>query len=160
MRSLIAALLTVAAALFLTGSATPQTTDSTSAWWTTGIRINQGRPFGLLGITKQIGPRIFQYTGADFGGIERSLTTQTGIRITKPSRWELYGLLGPQIETVETDPTNETTIDYLTASTGALLNYNRNRSLSFFVGFQYLWTDATIKRWKFGLGILVPIDLS
>ena len=160
MKQLTAALLTLAVALFLTGSATPQTTDSTSAWWTTGIRINQGQPFGLLGITKQISSKLYQYTGADFGGVERSLTTQTALRITKPGRWELYGLLGPQIETVETDPTNEQTIDYLTASTGALLNYHKNRSISFFVAFQYLWTDATIKRWKIGIGVLVPLDLS
>lgn len=137
-----------------------QTTDSASAYWTFGARINQGQLFGLLGVTKRLSSRIHQYTGADLGGIERSLTTQTAIRITKQGRWEVHGLIGPQIETIETNPTTELTVDYVTASTGALLIYQHNYTLSGFIGFQYLWTGADIKHWKFGLGLLLPIDLS
>lgn len=160
MKNTRTALLTLATALFLTASATPQTPDSTSMFWTTGIRINQGQPFGLLGITKRLNSRLYQYTGADLGGIERSITTQTALRITKPATWTLFALIGPQVETIETDPTREQTTDYLTASTGAIITYHRNQTLSIFAGFQYLWTEADIKRWKLGLGILVPLDLS
>lgn len=153
-----------AAAFALVAILTPITnaleTDSASTWWTFGARINQGKPFGLIGVTKQLGPRIFQYTGADLGGVERSLTTQTAIRITRPAKFTLYGLAGPQIETIETNPTLEQTTDYLTASTGAILSYEKNPQLSAFIAFQYLWTNISMKRWKFGLGILVPIDLS
>jgi hypothetical protein len=144
---------------------TAQTTDTTTAprtpWhWTTGIRINQGQPFGLIGVTKKLGPRVFQYAGADFGGIQRSMTTQTLVRITSPQKLELYALLGPQIETVLSDPDPQTTIDYLTGASGLLLNYNRNQNLSVWTAFTYLWTDAPIKRWKFGFGLTLPIDLA
>ena len=123
MKLTILALAALIGATILAQTTTGKTTDTVSAYWTTGARLNQGQLFGLIGVTKRLGKRLHQYTGADLGGEERSLTTQTAIRITQPGKWELHGLIGPQIETIETNPTNEQTLNYLTASTGALIVY-------------------------------------
>lgn len=160
MRTLFTAAMIAILSLASTQAQSLNPWDSATAYWTTGIRINQGEPFGIIGVTKKLSARIFQYTGADLGGVERSITTQTAIRITRPAKWELYAALGPQIETIETEPDAQGTIDYITASTGALITYHRNNTLTFTLGFQYLWTNATMKHWKFGLGLLIPIDLS
>jgi hypothetical protein len=154
------AITALAVTLFLTLAANAQTIDQPSAFWTTGVRINQAKPFGLLGITKRMTSRLYQYTGADLGGTERSLTTQTAFRVTSPATWEIYALAGPQVETIQQGASPDETIDYLTASSGALLCYQRNESLAFFASFQYLWSSAPIIHWKFGFGILVPIDLT
>jgi len=159
MRTLHQALLAATLCLLSTPAVIPNPPDSTSAYWTAGIRFNQGHPFGLLGVTKRLSTRTYQYIGADLGGVERSITTQTALRITHPAALTLHALIGPQIETISPDPTTDETIDYLTASTGAILSYHRNQSLSFFIGTQYLWSAAPIKHWKFALGLLIPIDL-
>lgn len=155
-----------ASCLALTGTTiAAQTPDSTSKQFnryhfTTGIRINQGHPFGVIGITKRMSNRIYEFAGADLGGTQRSVSTYTLITITKPAKLRLFGLLGPQVETVDPNPTDDATISYLTGATGLLLNYNRNDLYTAWLAVQYLWTNADLKHWKFGIGFTFPIDLS
>lgn len=153
------------AILLLCAITTPQTghtqteADSNGIHLTTGVRWNQAHPFGILGVTKRISSRIYQYTGFDLGGTERSVTTQTAIRLTPVRRWTLFAILGPQAETIEPEPDADQTITYLTGSTGLVLDYHRNQNLTAFAGISYLWTTADMVHWKFGFGVTLPLSL-
>ena len=133
--------------------------DSADFYWTSGLRINQGKMYGMIGVTKPIGNRLLVYAGADLGGDNLAAFGQALFRITPPGRLELYAALGPQYEKVLEELTPDQAIEALTVATGAVVTYNPNERWSAWIGATYLHTGADINQWKFGLGFAFPFKL-
>jgi hypothetical protein len=159
MRTTTLALLTAIWCLSSAPAQSQETTDTLRTYWTSGLRLNQGHLVGMLGVTRQISSRILVYAGGDFGGHEYALTGTTMIRITDPKRFTLYGVLGPQAETVAPNPTHDQVVTYLTAATGILATYDIQQDFTTWLGVTYLITGADIRQWKIGAGIALPLEL-
>lgn len=133
--------------------------DSARAYLTAGVRWNQGHPAGVIGITKKLSNRVLLYIGGDLEGIQRAGSAQALLHILYLGPVDVHALLGPQTETVQPDPDEATTLTYITGATGFIFDYHPNNSFGLWTGFEYLITDATMKHWKFGIGLYAPISL-
>jgi len=131
--------------------------DSGDYYAVSGIRFNNGKPFGLFGVLRRYSENFALFINSDVGGEEYSLGGAPIVYFEMSSRIFIGALIGPQLETIDENPDYEKAISYLTATTGLLIMYKFKPSAGLWAGFNYLYTDADIKPVKFGIGFIAGL---
>jgi len=131
--------------------------DSTSLFLS-GIKMNDGRPYGMLGWVKDISARFQMYTVADVGGNNAALAELVHVRIYKHNSFTLLLNIGPNLELITADPDFTDHDAYLSAATGATLQYDLQPSIQLHAGIMWLNPAHPPKPFKLFIGIALPLQ--
>jgi hypothetical protein len=145
---LFASLLT----LTLTGTLTGATYERIGLL--TGVTVNNYQPLGRMQIVLKLSDKVHFCPGMDFSRTEEAYT---GRFLFSPWKWDkvrVHFVLGPQIEAVNEDPTQEEQIYYLMSATGVIFTWEYRTGLHFAFGVDYLSPNKEVAPWKVGAGII------
>lgn len=131
--------------------------DSTSLFLS-GVKMNDGRPYGMLGWVKDLSSRFQMYTVADVGGNNAALAELVHVRIYKHNRFTLLLNIGPNLELITADPDFTDHDAYLSAATGATLQYDLQPSIQLHAGIMWLNPAHPPKPFKLFIGIALPLQ--
>ena len=131
--------------------------DSTSLFLS-GVKMNDGRPYGVLGWVKDVSPRFQLYTVADVGGNNAALAELVHIRIYKYKNLSFLLNIGPNLELITQDPDFTDHNAYLSAATGFTFQYNVQPSIQIHFGAMWLNPAHPPKPFKLFIGIALPLQ--
>lgn len=119
-----------------------------------GVTINNFEPLGRIQLVMKVSNKFYFSPGLDLSRVEEAYH---GRFIYSPWSWQrlqFHFILGPQIEAVSLEPTQEEQIYYLMSATGGLLSYEFREGIHLVIGFDYLTPNKEVAPWKFGFGLI------
>lgn len=119
-----------------------------------GLTVNNYQLLGRMMIVFKISDKFHVAPGTDFSRQEEAYHTRF---IYSPWSWndiQLHFILGPQVEAVNTNPSQDDEIYYLMNSTGFLITYEFRPGLNFVTGVDWLTPNKDVAPWKVGAGIV------
>lgn len=119
-----------------------------------GVTVNNYQLLGRMMIVLKISDKFHFAPGTDFSRQEEAYHSRF---IYSPWSWnhiQLHFILGPQIEAVNTNPSQDDEIYYLMNSTGFLITYEFRTGLNLVAGVDWLTPNRDVAPWKIGAGIV------
>ena len=118
------------------------------------ISYNDHHISGSLGAINRFSDDFAIYFAADVDGYLSDYTCVPVVLFKFSRNFYIGGLIGPQVESVNTSPSSDEKITYLLASTGFLLSFHASPKHSIFIGYNRYLTSKDISQYKITAGII------
>ena len=131
--------------------------DASSSEWISGIKINNARPYGMVGVIKTISSRFSLYNITDMGGNNVAFQSYVHYRFFTRSRHSLYINFGPNLELMTDSPDFENHDAFLSASSGLTYKFTSPGTASLHLGVVWLTPSGPPLPFKFFVGVSFPL---
>jgi len=131
--------------------------DSTSLFLS-GIKLNNNRPYGMIGWIKNLSPRVLLYTVADVGGNNAAFSELVHVRIYRFSKLSILLNIGSNLELITNDPDFTDHDSYLSAASGITLRYRFAPTGGIHFGVMWLTPAHPPLPIKLFLGVTFPMQ--
>jgi len=118
------------------------------------ISYNDHHIYGSIGAINRFSNDFAIYFASDVDGILSDYTCMPVVLFNLSRNFYIGGLIGPQLESVNTSPSSDEKITYLLASTGFLLSFHASPKHSIFIGYNHYLTDKDISHYRITAGLI------